>query len=38
MALQDYVDAAILLVRTTIEVQRLTVTIRGCGGPIDAAT
>ncbi len=38
MALQDYVDAAILLVRTTIELQRLSVAIRGCGGPIDAAT
>ena len=38
MALQDYVDAAILLIRTTIETQRLTAGIRGCGGPIDVAT
>ncbi|MGA3198805.1 MAG: hypothetical protein ABSD89_05305 [Halobacteriota archaeon] len=38
MALQDYVDAAILLIRTTIEAQRLTAVIRGSGGPIDVAT
>jgi len=38
MALQDLVDAAILLVRTTIETQRLTAMVRGCGGPIDAVT
>lgn len=38
MALQDYVDLAILLVRTTIEAQRLTAGGRGCGGPIDVVT
>lgn len=38
MALQDYIDLAMLLVRTTIETQRLTAGIRGCGGPIDVAT
>lgn len=38
MALQDYVDLAILLVRTTIEAQRLAAGSRECGGPIDVAT
>lgn len=38
LALQDCVDLAIFLVRTTIEAQRLTVGIRGCGGSIDVAT
>lgn len=38
MPLQDCVDLAILFVRTTIGAQRLTVGIRGCGGPIDVAT
>lgn len=38
LALQDCVDLAIFLVRTTIEAQRLTVGIRGCGGRIDVAT
>jgi hypothetical protein len=38
MALQDYVDVAILLLNTTIEAQRLTACERGCGGPIDVAT
>lgn len=38
LSLQDCVDLAILFVRTTIEAQRLTVGIRGCGGPIDVAT
>jgi hypothetical protein len=38
MPLQDCVDLAILFVKTTVEVQRLTVGVRGCGGPIDVAT
>lgn len=38
MPMQDCVDLAVLFIRTTIEGQRLTVTIRGCGGPIDIAT
>ena len=38
MPLQDCVDLAILFIRTTIEAQRLTAGIRGCGGPIDIAT
>jgi hypothetical protein len=38
MPLQDCVDLAIFFVRTTITAQRLTVGIRGCGGPIDVAT
>lgn len=38
MPLQDCIDLAIFFVRTTIEAQRLTVGIRGCGGPIDVAT
>ena len=38
MALQDYVDIAIALLRTTIEILRLTAYERGCGGPIDVAT
>lgn len=38
MGLQGYVDVAKLLIRTTIETQRLTACIRGCGGPIDVAT
>jgi hypothetical protein len=38
MALQDCVDLAIFFLRTTIGAQRLTVGIRGCGGPIDVAT
>lgn len=38
MPIQDCVDLAVLFIRTTIEAQRLTVTIRGCGGPIDIAT
>jgi hypothetical protein len=37
MALQDCVDLAIFFIRTTITLQRLTVGIRGCGGPIDVA-
>lgn len=38
LPLQDCVDLAIFFIRTTIEAQRLTVGIRGCGGPIDVAT
>ena len=38
MSLQDCVDLAIFFLRTTIDGQRLTVGIRGCGGPIDVAT
>jgi 20S proteasome alpha/beta subunit len=38
LGLQGCVDVAILLMRTTIETQRLTACIRGCGGPIDVAT
>jgi hypothetical protein len=37
MALQDYIDLATFFIRTTISGQRLTVGIRGCGGPIDVA-
>lgn len=36
--LQGYIDLAILLIHTTIEFQRLTNCVRGCGGPIDVAT
>jgi hypothetical protein len=38
LPLQDCVDLAILFIRTTIGAQRLTVGIRGVGGPIDIAT
>jgi hypothetical protein len=38
MALQDCVDLALFFIRTTINGQKLTVGIRGCGGPIDVAT
>jgi hypothetical protein len=37
MALQDYIDLATFFIRTTIAGQKLTVGIRGCGGPIDVA-
>lgn len=37
-ALQDCVDLAIFFIRTTIAAQRLSVTLRGVGGPIDVAT
>ena len=37
MALQDCVTLAILFIKTTIEMQTLTVGLRGCGGPIDVA-
>jgi hypothetical protein len=35
VGLQGYVDIAKLLISTTIETQRLTACLRGCGGPID---
>lgn len=38
MALQDCIDLAVFFIRTTITGQKLTVGIRGCGGPIDVAT
>lgn len=37
LPLQDCVDLSLFFVRTTIEAQRLTVGIRGCGGNIDIA-
>lgn len=38
MALQDDVDLALFFIETTIAAQRLTLGLRGCGGPIDVAT
>jgi 20S proteasome alpha/beta subunit len=38
MALQDCVDLAIFFVRTTIDAQKLSFGVRGCGGSIDVAT
>jgi len=38
LPLQDCIDLAVFFIRTTIEAQRLTVGIRGCGGAIDIAT
>lgn len=38
LPLQDCVDLAIFFLRTTITAQKLTVGIRGVGGPIDVAT
>ncbi|HYA33207.1 MAG TPA: hypothetical protein VEG65_04345 [Candidatus Bathyarchaeia archaeon] len=38
LPLQDAVDLAILLIRTTISVQKLAVMPRSCGGPIDVCT
>lgn len=37
LPLQDCVDAAIFLVRTTMIAQRLAIGVRGVGGPIDVA-
>lgn len=37
MPLQDCVSLAVLLIKTTIEAQSLTVGLRGCGGAIDVA-
>lgn len=38
MSLQDCVDLASFFIRTTIDAQQLSVSLRGCGGPIDIAT
>lgn len=38
LPLQDCIDLAIFFIRTTIEAQKLTVGVRGCGGAIDIAT
>ncbi len=38
LPLQDCVDLAIFFLRTTIDAQRLTVGLRGVGGPIEIAT
>ncbi len=38
LPLQDCIDLAIFFIRTTITAQKLTVGIRGVGGPIDVAT
>lgn len=38
LPLQDCVDLAIFAIRTTIGYQKLTVGVRGVGGPIDVAT
>jgi hypothetical protein len=37
MPLQDCVNLAVLLIRTTIDAQSLAIGIRGCGGAIDVA-
>lgn len=38
LPLQDCVNLAIFLIRTTITAQELTIGVRGVGGPIDVAT
>ena len=38
LPLQDSVDLAILIIRTTIAIQSLSLNLRGVGGPIDVAT
>ena len=38
MALQDCVNLAQTLIRTTIAMQQLSVALRGVGGPIDIVT
>ena len=38
LALQDCVDLALTLIRTTIQMQRLAIGVRGVGGPIDLVT
>jgi hypothetical protein len=38
LPLQDCVDLCIFLVRTTIELQKWLVAVRGVGGAIDVAT
>ena len=37
LPLQDCVDLAIFLIRTTMSAQQLAIAIRGVGGPIDVA-
>jgi hypothetical protein len=37
LALQDCINLAIFVIRTTISAQQLSVGVRGCGGPIDVA-
>lgn len=37
MPLQDCINLAVLLIRTTIDAQSLSIGIRGCGGAIDVA-
>lgn len=37
MPLQDCIDLVLLFIKTTINTQKLTVGLRGCGGPIDVA-
>lgn len=38
LPLQDCVDFAIFLIKTTIEAQRLSLEVAGCGGAVDVAT
>ena len=38
MSLQDCIDWAVFLIRSTITAQSLIIGIQGCGGPIDIAT
>jgi hypothetical protein len=38
LPLQDCVDLAVFLIRTTMTAQRLAIGVRGVGGPIDVAT
>ena len=38
LPLQDCVDMAIFFIKTTINAQKLTIGLRGCGGSIDVAT
>ncbi|MCX6091056.1 MAG: hypothetical protein NTX88_11935 [Candidatus Atribacteria bacterium] len=38
LPLQDCVDLSIFLIRTTMEIQKWTVDVRGVGGAIDIAT
>ena len=37
LALQDCIDLAIFLIRSTMTLQRLAVTVRGVGGPVEVA-
>ena len=38
LPLQDAVDLCIQVIRSTINMQRFTVDVRGVGGPVDVAT